>query len=258
MGTCIFGQRSRGFTLIELLVVIAIIAILAALLLPGLALARAAGLSTACKSNLPQMGVALTGYATENRKYPLWVTTAGTSSRGTGGVFLWDAALLPGAASNRSIFTCPAHLNAPPWTNNTRTPVPNPSYGYNAAGTGHYNQTHPSLGLDGGAATSGAPQYATEAQVKAPADLVAIADTKPKSSGSDGDLDDIYPVNLPTELNLPMPRHTRGANAVFCDGHVEYQKLKVWLTHLDPVLCRFNIDHSAHEETWSNVPNPPK
>ncbi|MER3495912.1 MAG: prepilin-type cleavage/methylation domain-containing protein, partial [Armatimonadota bacterium] len=46
----------KGFTLIELLVVIAIIAVLAAILFPVFARAKAAAKQTACISNLKQIG----------------------------------------------------------------------------------------------------------------------------------------------------------------------------------------------------------
>ncbi len=59
-------MKIRGFTLIELLVVIAIIAILAAILFPVFAQAKAAAKKTACLSNGNQIGIALMLYLNDN------------------------------------------------------------------------------------------------------------------------------------------------------------------------------------------------
>lgn len=58
----------RAFTLIEVLVVVAVIALLAAILLPSLAGARAEGRRAVCLSNLKQLGVATSMYLDENRE----------------------------------------------------------------------------------------------------------------------------------------------------------------------------------------------
>src|SRR5262249_47232068 len=55
--------RRKGFTLIELLVVIAIIAILAAILFPVFAQARAKARQTTCLNNMRQLGTGLMMYA---------------------------------------------------------------------------------------------------------------------------------------------------------------------------------------------------
>ena len=58
---------SAAFTLIELLVVIAIIALLLAVLLPALAIARERGRRAVCKSNVHQFIIGIHVYATENK-----------------------------------------------------------------------------------------------------------------------------------------------------------------------------------------------
>ncbi len=56
----------RGFTLVELLVVVAIIALLLAVLLPGLSGARAQARAVVCASNIRQLAIANTAYTADN------------------------------------------------------------------------------------------------------------------------------------------------------------------------------------------------
>jgi len=118
---------STAFTLIELLVVISIIMILGALLTPALKSVLESARSTACVSNLRQIGIALNLYKSENNGcLPAAVVSSGT---GTGSGYdqsrfiSWANLLnlyLPGktttipegrAEKSKNVFYCPSLSN---------------------------------------------------------------------------------------------------------------------------------------------------
>jgi prepilin-type N-terminal cleavage/methylation domain-containing protein/prepilin-type processing-associated H-X9-DG protein len=252
------GVELRGFTLIELLVAIAIIAILAALLIPGLSRARQSALRVQCESNLHQIGVALKLYVDDFQKFPCFggpdllldVPLPGRSS-------YWDAKLLPYAGGNLGVFLCPASLNSNrnADTNWFSVPYgPNRSYGYNAWGA-YFPTAHVRLGLSGSPYSS-LGLFNPESWIVSPAEMIAVPDSELSwtyiPSDGDGDMDgDSWALDSGSLLQwLTGKHHAGGANAVFCDAHVEYAKTNVWTARTEAARSRWNSDHQPHREAW--------
>jgi prepilin-type N-terminal cleavage/methylation domain-containing protein len=104
----------RGFTLIELLVVIAIIAILAAILFPVFAQARAKARQAVCISNVKQLGLGFMMYVQDyDENFPYWAWgNSSTNAPCTGNVAcghfesIWFNAIYP-YVKNAGVYACP-------------------------------------------------------------------------------------------------------------------------------------------------------
>jgi prepilin-type N-terminal cleavage/methylation domain-containing protein/prepilin-type processing-associated H-X9-DG protein len=261
--------QRRGFTLIELLVVLAVIGILAALLLPALALAEAQVRSTTCRNHLRQLGLALQMYVQENGgRYP-YAGALPDLAQGDPAQAVWFNKLEPYYPllwTNRA-YHCPGYLGAiEVQTNLVDGHDPCGSYAYNWRGVRGYSRASPgeeNLGL-------GRPQYDTvrhperqhpptaEDQVKVPSAMFAIGESRYRQevrifNPADcvafmfcGYLTD--PDNWGAAITFPK-RHGNNYNQLFCDGHLEAMRP---LTLFNPAAsaARWNNDHQPHPELW--------
>ena len=258
------SDPQAGFTLVELLVVIAIIAILAALLLPSLAGAKAAAVSTACKSNLRQFGIALSLYTQAHGYYPPHgyrptnVAPSPGSPPGVIDTYGWPGNLLTPLSDSKSIFRCPARGFEFDWpTNRTPQGYEFPfnlrasdapwSYGYNGL---NLKQARGGFFTDGGFGLSPKAYDGLSAtQVANPADMIAIGDSDGNGLG-DGMISLMRPrLNSPPDFP-PGEVHKKGANIVFCDGHVEWQKQAKWIELTPQAARRWHYDNQPHGEWW--------
>jgi len=112
----------HAFTLIELLVVIAIIAILAAILFPVFAQAKAAAKKTADLSNLKQIGTAITMYASDNDDKTMFVTHTT--------LYGWYVPLYAYVKS-KDLFKTPVYSRVPVEDDSGATVIPDSDYSIN-------------------------------------------------------------------------------------------------------------------------------
>jgi len=113
------GRQTAGFTLIELLVVIAIIAVLVAMLLPGLNNARETARGVQCMNNLRQLGMSIAAYDDDNNEVvmPGWFSTV---CPGLYCFYLERLVQLSylSSSAKRGLYFCPSDTrNMAPYTN---------------------------------------------------------------------------------------------------------------------------------------------
>lgn len=252
-------KTSTGFTLIELLVVIAIIAILAALLLPALATARSSAISTHCRSNLRQVGLALAMYLGEHRAYPRWLENGVN-------VPTWRDRLGPYLPNGlqAGVFDCPSKEGIKPPTTSVGLFDWQVSrmYGWNDSGWSFSGGGYG--GLLGSKETP-----VRDSDIVAPTEMIALGDTAetaftatpPVTVVSDRDqwvraggtlskAVSIFlgsPDNQKYLIRYAQKRHRGRMNIDFCDGHVENFKTQKFMNDdSDDARRRWNRDNQPH------------
>ncbi len=244
------GGHGPGFTLVELLVVVAIIALLAALLLPTLSRAKAAGYSVACRNNLHQIGLAMEMYLGDNHRYPLmWFGYEEISLQepNPGQVISSSSGILPYLSQSGrglSVFFCPVQEECPlrVWGD---PDARFSGYASNARGT---TDQFPGLGLNPGSGSF--HEEVPEGAVRSPADMIAYGDAFTGAWSLSPNGTNRWSWTFPGLASVPSSRHRGQGNLLFCDGHVESGKPAQWIEATDRARRRWNNDHEPHPETW--------
>jgi len=240
--------RHRAFTLIELLVVIAIIAILAAMLLPALTLAKTKANGIRCLNNLRQMMIAWRLYADDNSSrlpynsldtsYEEWYGTTymNVPVESTNLPALMQG-LLGKYASNPGIYKCPADVSTAFGVSRVRSISMNAYVG--GQKDGHF---YPNI------QSSPWQKFTRLDQFRHPTEAFVFLDENPLTinDGVYWSADPLQSISTTTFIDYPASYHNKAAGFSFADGHSEIHR---WL---DPrtVTTNPNSPNTGKDARW--------